>query len=62
MPTFTVVWNRRCSAWRRGETWYLEAVLVSRSIVAGRPQLRLVTAIASLAEDQLDDGLAREEF
>jgi hypothetical protein len=56
IPTFELWWNSRRVEWRQhGERapWIVEAVLLERVILAGKPQLRIVCRIASVSENRL---------
>jgi hypothetical protein len=51
--------------WRRRETWRLEAVLLERRLLNGKPAMQIVCALAAINEDEAHaDGAieAREAF
>jgi hypothetical protein len=54
MPAFDVVWNRTRLQWTRHAErapWVIEGVLLERALIAGKPQLRIVTRLARYDED-----------
>jgi hypothetical protein len=65
MSSFEVAWNRRRLEWRRrpeDAPWLVEAVLLERVLLAGRPQLKIVCRIAAIDEDLTGDTAAQEMF
>jgi hypothetical protein len=62
---FDVVWPRKHVEWRRRETWRLEAVLLERRIVDGKPAMQIICTLAAINEDEAHpDGAieAQEHF
>jgi len=65
MSKFDIAWPRKHVEWRRRETWRLEAVLLERRIVDGKPSMQIICTLASINEDEAHaDGAieAREKF
>jgi hypothetical protein len=57
--SFELYWNRRQSEWRRrpqDAPWLLEAVLLQRTLIGGRPALKLVRLLGTIGEDELAAG------
>ena len=50
MPIFEIAWPRKHVEWRvrPREHWFVEAVLLERKLVNGRPQMRLVCRLADI--------------
>jgi hypothetical protein len=66
MPRYAIAWPRKCltSSHRRlheeREVWMLEAQLLERRLVGGRPRLQLVCRLASIDETEAHaDGATR---
>ena len=65
MSSFDVCWNRTWLTWyRRSESapLRLEAILCERTLIEGKPALRIVGRLARILEDELDDVAARDQF
>jgi hypothetical protein len=65
MSSFSVCWNRHRLAWRRHSErapWQLEAILCERVLLEGRPQLRIVSRLAGILEDEIDSPANRDQF
>jgi hypothetical protein len=61
----SVCWNRRRLAWRRHSErapWQLEAILCERVLLEGRPQLRIVTRLAGILEDEINSRASCDQF
>jgi hypothetical protein len=55
---FDIVWNRTRLHWtKRAERtpWVVEAILLEGVLLAGKPQLRIVTRLARYVEDWPED-------
>src|SRR6516162_11817043 len=64
MP-FDVCWNRRRLEWRRNPEhalWLVEAILLERVLLDGRPQQKIVARLAAIDEDCTDEPAARDLF
>jgi hypothetical protein len=64
MP-FDVCWNRRRLEWRRNPEhalWLVEAILLERVLLDGRPQQKIVARLAAIDEDCADKPAARDLF
>lgn len=51
MPTYDLAWNRTRLTWsRRSESvpWQLQAILLERALIEGRPALRIVARLAGI--------------
>jgi hypothetical protein len=59
---FDVAWPRRYLERRKHSTWLVEAVLLERKLVAGRPSLQLVCRLACIDEDRTGEIAAQEKF
>jgi hypothetical protein len=59
MSSFSVCWNRRRLALRPRHSerapWQLEAILCDRTLIEGRPAVRLVKPLAGILEDEIDN-------
>jgi hypothetical protein len=56
--TFEIAWNRsrlQCAKRAERAPWVEEAILCERVLLAGKPQLRIVTRLAKYAEDRRND-------
>jgi len=65
MPHFEVCWNRRRLEWRRdpeNASCLIEAILLERVLLDGRPQLEIVARLAAIDEDRTDETAARHLF
>src|ERR1700751_1231376 len=65
MSSLSVCWNRRRLAWRRHSErapWQLEAILCERVLLEGRPQLRIVTRLAGILEDEINSRPSCDQF
>jgi hypothetical protein len=65
MPTFDVIWNRTRLQWtKRAERapWVVEAILLERTLLAGKPQLRIVCRLARYVEYWVEDPAERDRF
>ena len=65
MPGFEIAWNRRRLArCQHGEhaPLVLDAILVERALLDGRPQLKIVCRVASVIEDRLNHPAERDRF
>jgi hypothetical protein len=65
MPDYEICWNRTRLQWaRRREQapWMQEAVLLERVLLAGKPQLRIVTRLGRYVEDRIDDPSEQERL
>lgn len=63
--TFDVVWNRCRLIWsRRSESapWEVQAILLERTLIEGRPQMPIVGRLARYIEDRQDEPAEREAF
>jgi hypothetical protein len=46
MPTFDIAWPRKRLEWRRrDEVWLIEAVLLERRILNGKPQMQIICTL-----------------
>ena len=64
MP-FDVCWNRRRLEWRRNPEhapWLVEAILLERVLLDGRPQQKIVARLAAIDEDCADEPAAGDLF
>jgi hypothetical protein len=62
---YSIAWNRQRLAWsKRSESapWLVEAILMERVLLEGRPQMRIVARLAGILEDKIDDLSARDQF
>jgi hypothetical protein len=66
MPNFEICWNRRrFLEWRRdpeNAPLLIEAILLERVLLDGRPQLEIVAPLATIDEDRTDEAAARDLF
>jgi len=66
MPNFEICWNRRrFLEWRRdpeNAPLVIEAILLERVLLDGRPQLEIVARLAAIDEDRSDEAAARDLF
>ena len=66
MPNFEICWNRRrFLEWRRdpeNAPLLIEAILLERFLLDGRPQLEIVARIAAIDEGRTDEAAARDLF
>jgi hypothetical protein len=66
MPSFEICWNRRrFLEWRRdpeNAPLLIEAILLERVRLDGRPQLEIVARLAAIDEDRTDEAAARDLF
>jgi hypothetical protein len=66
MPNFEICWNRRrFLEWRRdpeNAPLLIEAILLERVLLDGRPQLEIVGRLAAIDEDRTDEAAARDLF
>ena len=65
MPSFDIAWNRAWLTWyRRSESapFRWEAILCERTLIEGKPALRIIARLARILEDELDDVAARDQF
>ena len=66
MPTFGICWNRRRFRWRRrnpeNAPLFIEAILLERVPLDGRPQLEIVARLATIDEDRADEAAGRDLF
>jgi hypothetical protein len=65
MSSFDVCWNRTWLTWyRRSESapLRLEAILCERTLIEGKPALRIVGRLAGILEDELDNPASRDQF
>ena len=65
MPEFSVAWNRKRLQWsKRSECaqCQLEAILCERTLMEGKPVLRVVARLAGILEDEIDDSVARADL
>jgi hypothetical protein len=65
MPNFEICWNRRRLEWRRdpeNAPLLIEAILLERVLLDGRPQLEIVAGLAAIDEDRTDEAAARDLF
>ena len=66
MPNFEICWNRRrFLEWRRdpeNAPLLIEAILLERVLLDGRPQLEIVARLAAIDEDRTDEAAARDLF
>ena len=63
--SFDVAWNRRRLEWRRhpqNSPWLIEAILLERTLIEGRPQMKLVARIAAINEDRAEEISERDYF
>jgi hypothetical protein len=60
MPNFEICWNRRrFLEWRRdpeNAPLVIEAILLERVLLDGRPQLEIVARLAAIDEDRSDEA------
>ena len=61
MPTFDIAWNRRKLEWRKPQEapWMVEAILLERDLIEGRPQMRIVW-LAAINEDRTGEISERD--
>src|SRR6516164_3369878 len=65
MPSFDIAWNRAWLTWyRRSESapFRLEAILCERTLIEGKPALRIIARLARILEDELDNPVSRDKF
>ena len=65
MATCDIAWNRRRLEWNRRPDearWLIEAILLERVLLEGKPQLKIVCRIAAIDEDRVDQAAARDLF
>jgi hypothetical protein len=66
VPNFEICWNRRrFLEWRRdpeNEPLLIEAILLERVLLDGRPQLEIVARLAAIDEDRTDEAATRDLF
>jgi hypothetical protein len=66
MPNFEICWNRRrFLEWRRdpeNAPLLIEAILLKRVLLDGRPQFEIVARLAAIDEDRTDEAAARDLF
>jgi hypothetical protein len=66
MPNFEICWNRRrFLEWRRdpeNAPLLIEAILLERVLLDGRPQLEIVARLAAIDENRIDEAAARDLF
>jgi hypothetical protein len=65
MPGFEIAWNRRRLAGRplkERASWVKDAILLERVLVEDEPQLKIVSRVASVVEDRLNDPAERDHF
>ena len=66
MPNFDICWNRRrFLEWRRdpeNAPLLIEAILLERVLLDGRPQFEIVARLAAIDEDRTDEAAARDLF
>jgi|SRR6516165_2402316 hypothetical protein len=64
MPTYDIAWNRRKLEWRKPQEapWMVEAILLERTLIEGRPQMRIVCRVAAINEDRTDEISERDYF
>ena len=66
MPNFEICWNRRRFQWRwrnpENAPLFIEAILLERVLLDGRPQLEIVARLATIDEDRTDEAAARDLF
>jgi hypothetical protein len=63
--SFEIAWHRRRLEWRRqpeNAPWLTEAILLGRTLIEGRPALRIVCRIASINEERIGEAAAQEAF
>jgi hypothetical protein len=63
--SFDVCWNRTWLTWyRRSESvpFRLEAILCERTLIEGKPALRIIARLASILEDEVDNPASRDKF
>jgi hypothetical protein len=65
MPSFDIAWNRAWLTWyRRSESapFRLEAILCERTLIEGKPALRIIARVAGILENEIDSAIARDQF
>jgi hypothetical protein len=65
MPSYSIAWDRRYAECRRQpgrSPWLLEAILCVRTLIEGKPQLRIVTRLAVINEGHIGDTAAQDQF
>jgi hypothetical protein len=66
MPIFEICWSRRrFLEWRRNPEnapLLIEAILLERVLLDGRPQLEIVAPLAAIDENRTDEAAARDLF
>ncbi|MGY8682470.1 hypothetical protein Q2941_32540 [Bradyrhizobium sp. UFLA05-153] len=65
MGTFDVVWNRRHLEWRHrpeNAPWIVECILLERTLLDGKPQMRIIGRLAAIDEDRVGEAHAQEAF
>jgi len=65
ITSFDVCWNRAWLTWyRRSESapFRLEAILCERTLIEGKPALRIIARLAGILEDELDNPVSRDKF
>jgi hypothetical protein len=60
---FSVAWNRVCK-WRRhgNELWVYEAILCGRTLLNGRPTLKIAARLAAINEERVNENAAPDLF
>jgi hypothetical protein len=65
MSTYSVAWNRSWLVWsKRSELppWAVESILLERTLIEGKPALRIIARLAKILEDELDNPASRDKF
>jgi hypothetical protein len=52
MSKFDIAWPRKHLEWRRREVWKVEAVLLERRLLNGKPSMQIICTLASISEDE----------
>ena len=65
MSSFDVCWNRTWLTWyRRSESapFRLEAILCERTLIEGKPALRIIARLARILEEELENPASCDQF
>ena len=63
--SYDVAWNRSWLVWsKRSELppWAVESILLERTLIEGKPALRIIARLAKILEDELDNPASRDQF
>ena len=62
MKRFDIAWHRRCVQRRYRQDWLIEAILLERKLLDGKPHMSIVARLACIIEDRTGDLDAQEKF